>query len=77
MVRRQAPSVRCAFCAKSQEQVGRIIAGPKVYICDSCSILGHGRLRALSRADRTRGFLCFACLDAVRAASESESSNGQ
>jgi len=39
-------AVRCSFCGKHQEQVGRIIAGPGAYICDECvhlclSILGE------------------------------------
>ena len=29
-------SIRCSFCGKRQEQVGRIIAGPNVYICNEC-----------------------------------------
>ena len=29
-------SIRCSFCGKNQEQVGRIIAGPNVYICNEC-----------------------------------------
>ena len=29
-------NVRCSFCGKRQDQVGRIIAGPNVYICDEC-----------------------------------------
>ena len=29
-------SVRCSFCGKHQEQVGRIIAGPGAYICNEC-----------------------------------------
>ena len=28
--------IRCSFCGKKQEQVGRIIAGPNVYICNEC-----------------------------------------
>jgi ATP-dependent Clp protease ATP-binding subunit ClpX len=27
---------RCSFCGKTQEQVGRLIAGPGVQICDEC-----------------------------------------
>ena len=27
---------RCSFCGKSQNQVGRLIAGPNVFICDNC-----------------------------------------
>ncbi|MEX2043998.1 MAG: ClpX C4-type zinc finger protein, partial [Opitutus sp.] len=26
----------CSFCGKSQTEVKKIIAGPGVYICDSC-----------------------------------------
>ncbi len=29
-------SLRCSFCAKTQDQVKRLIAGPSVYICDEC-----------------------------------------
>ena len=28
--------LKCSFCAKSQEQVRKLIAGPGVYICDEC-----------------------------------------
>lgn len=28
--------VCCSFCGKSQDEVTRIVAGPDVYICDSC-----------------------------------------
>ncbi len=28
--------LRCSFCAKTQEQVRRLVAGPGVYICDEC-----------------------------------------
>lgn len=28
--------MRCSFCGKSQEQVARLIAGPKIVICDEC-----------------------------------------
>ncbi len=38
-------SVRCSFCGKRQEQVGRIIAGPNVYICNECVDLCNGILR--------------------------------
>jgi hypothetical protein len=26
----------CSFCAKPQEEVGRLVAGPAVHICDEC-----------------------------------------
>lgn len=28
--------VRCSFCGKTQDEVGQLIEGPGVYICDSC-----------------------------------------
>lgn len=28
--------IRCSFCGKTQDQVGKLIAGPGVYICDEC-----------------------------------------
>ena len=28
--------LKCSFCAKSQRQVRKLIAGPGVYICDEC-----------------------------------------
>lgn len=29
----------CSFCGKNQEEVGKLIAGPNVYICDECIVL--------------------------------------
>jgi len=29
-------NLRCSFCGKSQSEVKKLIAGPKVYICDEC-----------------------------------------
>ena len=28
--------LKCSFCGKSQKQVRKLIAGPRVYICDEC-----------------------------------------
>lgn len=28
--------LNCSFCGKSQDDVRKLIAGPKVYICDEC-----------------------------------------
>ncbi len=35
---RRGPSdqLRCSFCRRSEDRVGRLIAGPGVYICDEC-----------------------------------------
>jgi hypothetical protein len=28
--------LRCSFCGKSASEVGKLLAGPKVHICDAC-----------------------------------------
>jgi len=37
-------NIRCSFCGKHQDQVGRIIAGPGAYICNECVQLCMGIL---------------------------------
>ena len=32
----QLPALRCSFCTKDQDAVGKLIAGPGVYICNEC-----------------------------------------
>ena len=34
--KRVAESIHCSFCGRSQTEVRKLIAGPKVYICDIC-----------------------------------------
>jgi ATP-dependent Clp protease ATP-binding subunit ClpX len=34
--RREGRLLSCSFCGKSQDQVRKLIAGPRVYICDEC-----------------------------------------
>jgi hypothetical protein len=29
-------NLRCSFCGKTQDQVRKLAAGPKVFICDEC-----------------------------------------
>ncbi len=102
------PELECSFCGKRQDEVARIIAGPKVYICDECvdlcndiiaqdassaderpvpqrPIVPSGLHCALCRfpvevgafvAVPDRGALCPACLDAIRAASDDDESEG-
>jgi hypothetical protein len=31
-----APKMKCSFCGKHAGEVGRLLAGPKVHICDAC-----------------------------------------
>ena len=35
------PTMTCSFCGKSQLEVGKIIAGKDVFICDECVKLCH------------------------------------
>jgi hypothetical protein len=41
-----AIQVRCSFCAKPSSEVGKVIAGPGVYICNECVELCQDILRA-------------------------------
>ena len=34
--KKNRPTVYCSFCGKSQHEVLKLIAGPKVCICDEC-----------------------------------------
>ena len=44
MARNDEKTLRCSFCGKHQDQVGRLIAGPNVYICNDCVKLCMGIL---------------------------------
>ena len=28
--------LRCSFCGKNEKEVSKLVAGPRVYICDQC-----------------------------------------
>jgi ClpX C4-type zinc finger len=32
----RSKTLRCSFCGKSQHEVAKLVAGPKVHICDAC-----------------------------------------
>lgn len=63
-------NLTCTFCGRPQEQVARLIAGPKVFICDSClalaqqSITGstppgaHGSLAPAGEKSKARCSFC-------------------
>jgi ClpX C4-type zinc finger len=34
--RTERPALRCSFCNKSQHDVQKLIAGPRVFICNEC-----------------------------------------
>jgi ATP-dependent protease Clp ATPase subunit len=29
--------LHCSFCGKNQNEVSKLVAGPRVYICDECA----------------------------------------
>jgi len=33
---RSTPQLRCSFCGRDSDEVGQLVAGPTVYICDAC-----------------------------------------
>ena len=33
--------LECSFCSKSRSEVGKLVAGPSVYICDECIDLSY------------------------------------
>jgi ATP-dependent Clp protease ATP-binding subunit ClpX len=35
-VRNRTTIIRCSFCAKPNTDVAKVVAGPRVYICDEC-----------------------------------------
>ncbi|HAV63644.1 MAG TPA: ATP-dependent Clp protease ATP-binding subunit ClpX, partial [Verrucomicrobiales bacterium] len=45
----------CSFCGKSHSEVRKLIAGPGVYICDSCVLLCKSVLEKELNADTRRG----------------------
>src|SRR5437016_1711868 len=36
MIKRKRRPLRCSFCGKPESKVDKLIAGPKVHICDAC-----------------------------------------
>jgi hypothetical protein len=38
--------LRCSFCGKPDSEVGKLLAGPKAYICDACVAVCSGILDA-------------------------------
>jgi ATP-dependent protease Clp ATPase subunit len=33
---RRLKQLRCSFCRKTESQVEKLVAGPRVFICDAC-----------------------------------------
>jgi ATP-dependent Clp protease ATP-binding subunit ClpX len=54
--------LRCSFCNKTEEQVAKLVAGPRVYICDECvaiatRIMQDDSSNPAARQTRRLGFL--------------------
>ncbi len=52
---RREDSKNCSFCGKVQNEVGRLIAGPGVSICDECIELCNGLLHPADAAKEPKG----------------------
>ncbi len=46
--------LRCSFCGKKETEVAKLVAGPKVYICDRCIALANQALQGDSAADTSK-----------------------
>ena len=54
--------LRCSFCGKTAAEVSKLVAGPKVYICDECvgvaaRIMGGGSPPESPISDRSTSVL--------------------
>ena len=47
--------LRCSFCYKSERQVSKLVAGPRVYICDGCVRLASRIIEGGSPDDQPPG----------------------
>jgi ClpX C4-type zinc finger len=45
-------TLRCSFCRKTDTQVAKLVAGPRVYICDACVAIAS---RLMDGASPDRG----------------------
>ena len=52
----------CSFCGKSQSEVRKLIAGPGVYICDSCITICKGILEKVLKEDSPKSKTNFKIL---------------
>ena len=53
--RRVKPDMLCSFCGLPSTQVAKLIAGPKVYICDTCVGAGERVLRSRTPTETASG----------------------
>jgi len=39
-------TLRCSFCRRSEAEVAKLVAGPRVYICDRCVAIATDMMNA-------------------------------
>jgi ClpX C4-type zinc finger len=39
-------SLRCSFCRRHEDEVAKLVAGPRVYICDRCVAIATEMMNA-------------------------------
>jgi ATP-dependent protease Clp ATPase subunit len=44
-----ARDLRCSFCNKTEHDVSQLVAGPRVYICDTCVAIATDIIRHSKR----------------------------
>ena len=49
----RSKALACSFCGKDAAQVSKLVAGPKVYICDAC-VAEASRIMSTSGSDELR-----------------------
>jgi ATP-dependent Clp protease ATP-binding subunit ClpX len=53
-LRARSGILACSFCGRSEDEVTNLVAGPRVYICDSCI----DTCSAIIAAERASGGEC-------------------
>jgi hypothetical protein len=43
--------LRCSFCGRKEDEVSKLVAGPRVYICDQCVALASRIIESDSNGD--------------------------
>ena len=63
-------SLKCSFCKRREQDVAKLVAGPRVYICDRCVAIAVDLMNAPDGPSRTdvqhRGGLLRRFVDGVR-----------
>ena len=45
-------SLRCSFCRRPEDDVAKLVAGPRVYICDRCVAIATEMMNAPADPDQ-------------------------